>query len=143
MLYVGWFPLVLLFQLFLSLYQSFNDCSERTPYTWCHRHFHVPSFFQFSSKVLLLFAFLQFYPRVSWNGKVHYGAGSLFFLLTITRSDRMAKIRWSVCISNHWEVCASHFSRRVLGCAYTTCSDGQIQPSCPIPCWLPSVTGRV
>ena len=38
-------------------------------------------FFQFSSKVqvfIFLFAFLQFYPVVSRNIKVHYSAGSFF-----------------------------------------------------------------
>ena len=34
-----------------SLYQSFSDCTEGANYNWYHRHFHVPSFFQFSSKV--------------------------------------------------------------------------------------------
>ena len=59
------------------------------------------SFFQFSSKVevlITLFPFFQFYPVVSRNGKVHNSEGSLL-LLTITRSGRLAEIRWSVGIS--------------------------------------------
>ena len=59
-------------------------------------------FFSFFSKVevlISLFAFLSvLYPMISRNGKVHYSAGSLF-LLTITRSGRLAEIGWSVCIS--------------------------------------------
>ena len=70
------------------------------------------SFFQFSSKVYVLislFAFLQFYPVDSPNGKVHYSAGSLSFFpffffffvvtITITRPGRLAEIKWSVSIS--------------------------------------------
>ena len=80
--------------------KSFGDCTERANYNWYHRYFHVREFFQFPSKVqvlISLFAFFQFYPVVSRNGKVHYLACSLF-LLTITRSGCLAEIRWSVCI---------------------------------------------
>ena len=52
--------------------------------------------FQFSSRVsvlISLFAFLQFYPVVNRNGKVHYSAGSLLVLLTITGSGRLPRIR--------------------------------------------------
>ena len=51
--------------------------------------------FQFSSKVLVLislFAFLQFYLVISWDGKVHY-------LLTVFRSGHLAKTGWSVSFS--------------------------------------------
>ena len=56
-------------------------------------------FHSFSSKakvLIFLFAFFQFYPVVSLNGKVYYSAGSFFFflLLTLTRSGRMAEIKW-------------------------------------------------
>ena len=43
--------------------QTFGDCIERTIHDWYHRHIHVPLFFQFSSKVLVLlslFASFQF-----------------------------------------------------------------------------------
>ena len=33
------------FQVLQSLYQFFDDCTERTNYNWYHRHFHVPQFF--------------------------------------------------------------------------------------------------
>ena len=67
-------------------------------------NFMLYSFFQFSSKVYVfssLFVFFQFYPLINRNGKVHNSAGSLFlfiysFLLTITRSDRLAEIWWSI-----------------------------------------------
>ena len=41
------------------------------------------SYFQSSRKVQVFIsfvAFLQFYPVVSWNIKVHYSAGSIFFV---------------------------------------------------------------
>ena len=57
--------------------------------------------FQFSGKVLVLislFTFFQFYQFV----------GSFFF--TITRSGRLAKIRWSVCIPKSQRgLCVSFF----------------------------------
>ena len=43
-------------------------------------------------RLIFLFASFQFYPVVSRDGKVHYSAGSLF-MLTITRSVRLAEIR--------------------------------------------------
>ena len=58
---------------------------------------------------------------VSWNGKVHYSAGSLFFffLLTITSSGHLAKIRWSVCIAKSLRSLFISFSRTDSGlCIY-------------------------
>ena len=73
--------------------------------------------FQFSCKVqisIYLFTFLQFYPVVSQDGKIHNSASSLF-LLTITRSGRLDEIRWSVCISkSQWSLYVS-FSRMAYG----------------------------
>ena len=51
-----------------NIYQTFDDCTERTNYNWYHRHFPVPYFFQFSCKVkviISLFTFFQFNPVVS------------------------------------------------------------------------------
>ena len=56
----------------------------------------VHSFFQFSYKVqvrIFLLSFPQFNPGV----RVHYSEGALF-LVTLTRSGRLAEIKWSVCI---------------------------------------------
>ena len=44
---------------------------------------------------------------------------------------------------NPREVCASHFLGRILDCAYTICSYGQISISCTIPSGSPSPPGRV
>ena len=52
------------FQILLPLYQSFADYTKSTNYNMYHRPFHVPRFFQFPSKVLVLiplFAFIFFY----------------------------------------------------------------------------------
>ena len=71
------------------------------------------SFFQFSNKVLeviYLFAFFEFYPVASRNGKVHYSA-SFLFLLAITRSGRLAEIKWSISLSKSQRNLCVSFSR--------------------------------
>ena len=76
--------------------QRFSDCTKSTNYGWYHRHFYVPQFFQFPSKVkifILLFVFFQFYTVVSRNSKVN---NSLFCWLSL---GLVVQIRWSVCIS--------------------------------------------
>ena len=49
------------------------------------------------------------------------------FLLTITESDRLAGIRIYVCISKNREFCVSHPPWQIPGCAYITCSQGQVK----------------
>ena len=71
------------FQVPQSLYQSFGDCTKCINYNSYNRYFHVPQFFQFSSKVqvlILLFAFFQFCSVVSRDWKIHNPAGSHFFV---------------------------------------------------------------
>ena len=95
------------------------------------------SFFQFPSKVqvfILLFTFFQFYSVVSWDSKIHNFASSLFFILIIIRSDRLA-----VC-HNPRGVCVCHSPGRILGCAYTICSYGQLSISFNIPSGSPLST---
>ena len=78
-----------------------------------NRHFHVPQFFQFPSKVevlILLFTFFQINSVVSWKSKVHNFANS-FFLLTIIRSGLLAETRWSVCMSKSHKSLYVSFSR--------------------------------
>ena len=65
------------------------------------------------------------------------------YLLTITRSGRLAKIVWTVCIYKKSEFSASHFLGRILGCAYTICSYDQIEISYLIPSGLPCQTSHV
>ena len=77
-----------------------------SPLHWCFIVF-FSSLARF--RYLSLFRFLS--AVVSWNGQVDYLAGSLFLLLTITRSGRLFKIWWSVCISrSQGSLCVS-FSR--------------------------------
>ena len=62
----------------------------------------------------------------------------LFLLLIITRSDLLAGIRWSVCMSHSpIGIYASHFLGQVLGCAYTICLYGRIEISCTFPSGSP------
>ena len=105
MLLFGWSPLVLLFTsppIFVSilrwLYQE-HQLQLVSPSFLCS------TIFLFPSKVLVfifLFTFFQFYSKVSRDSKVYNSAKSLFFLfllLIITKSGRLAEIRWSICIS--------------------------------------------
>ena len=88
-------------------------------------------FCRFSSKVevfIPLFIFFQFYSMVSRNSKVDNFENSLFFfffLFIIIRSGLLAEIRWSVCQSPIG-VYVCHFLGQLLGCAYTSCWNGQI-----------------
>ena len=130
----------------LSILAVFNNAvvwmvSTRSPTSKSSRHFNktlvtVPkapittgtivtfsfhSFFQFSSKVVVLislFTFFQFYSVVSRDRKVNNWANVLF-LLIITRTGLLAEIRGSVCISkSHRSLCVS-FSRTGAGlCIY-------------------------
>ena len=71
------------FQVLQSLYQSFSDCTKSTKYNWYNRHFHVPQFFQFPSKVVVfifLFTFFQFYSVVSRDSSDNNSASSFFFI---------------------------------------------------------------
>ena len=60
----------------------------------------ISLFFSSLAKVwyLSLFSISCFHSVNCWDSKLHYSAGSLF-LLTITRSCHLTKIRWSVCIA--------------------------------------------
>ena len=63
------------FQVLLSKYQYFGDCTKSTSYNWYNPYFHVQQFlffFQFLSKVqvpIFLFAFFQFYFAVIQDSK--------------------------------------------------------------------------
>ena len=72
------------------------DCTKSTNYSWYNGLFHVPQFFQFSSKVkvlIFLLAFFQLCSVVSRNIKVHHPANSLSCLFIVLRSGRLAEIR--------------------------------------------------
>ena len=94
--------LVLYLQVLPSLYQSISVCAERADYDRYQRHFHVPLFFQFPSKVqvsISVFGFIQFYHVFSRNNKVHNSTCSFLFYCLSLSSGHLAEIRWSVLIS--------------------------------------------
>ena len=79
----------------IIMFHSFSNSLTRSRY-----------FFSFSHSL--------FYYVISRDSKVHNFSSSLyfsFFLFLIITSDRLAKIRWSVCMfKSHWSLCIS-FSR--------------------------------
>ena len=91
------------------LYQSFSECTERTNYNWYHSHFHVPSFFQFPSKILVLiflFTFFQFCSMICQGSKVDNSSGSLFCWLSVGLI-----VRWSICVSKSQRSLRVSFTR--------------------------------
>ena len=68
-----------------SLYQSFCDYTQVTNYNWYNRHFHVPQFFHFPSKVEYYYYYHQF-GKLTWN----YIIGSKKVLTSIF--DNLTKI---------------------------------------------------
>ena len=108
------------FQVLQSMFQSFGDRHERANYNWYHHHVHVAQFFHSSTKVhvfISLFAFFQSYPEVSWNGKGHSLASSLFCWLSL---GLVIWLRLSdPFVSQHpREDRAFHFPGQILGCAF-------------------------
>ena len=82
---------------------------------WYNRHFHVPQYFQFPSKVKVYSFFSLSFNFNLWSTgtekstilKVLFSL-FFFFLLIIIRFGRLAKIWWSVCISkSQWTLCVS------------------------------------
>ena len=95
-------------------------------------------FFSLSSKVQIfisLSAFFLFYSVACQYGKVHHSAGSFLFSLSQVVWSRLGDPFES---QNPREVCAFRSPGRIPGCAYTTCSCGQIKTSCTIPNGSPS-----
>ena len=139
------------FQILLSLYQSFSDCTKSTNYNWYRRHFHVSQFCQFSSKtqeIILLCTFFQFYSVVSRNSKDHNSASFVvsflfffflffffFFFLQLLGPVVWPRLGDPFVFQNSRGVCAAHFLGRVLRCAYTIWLYCQISISCTIPRW--------
>ena len=76
------------------------------------------------SRYLSLFPLFSFTLWSAGTESPQFGRFS-FFVVDYHRSDRLAEIRWSVCISN-LQRCASHFLRQILGCAYTIYAYDQI-----------------
>ena len=84
-----------------------------TNYNWYNHHFHVPQFFHLPSKVqVLVFLFTFFLLLCGQLGQERLQICKFsFFLLIIIRFDRLAEIRWSVCISKSQRSLCISFSR--------------------------------
>ena len=70
--------------------------SKFSNYNWYHRHFYLPQFFQFHSKVQVL-VFLSIFSL--WSARTANSTilQVLLFLLIITRSGRLAKFSMLIC----------------------------------------------
>ena len=121
-----------------KFYCSCNNPLVTVPsanYNWYHRQLHVHSFFNSlaRSRYLSLFSSLVLPCDEPECQSSLFGRFSFFFffsffsfLLTDTKSSCLAKIRWSVFISKSQSICVSLSSGRLLTCAHTICSYGQI-----------------
>ena len=97
-----------------SLFQTSKDRSECTNDDWYHRHFHVPQFFQLSSKIQVIvyfssFLFLLLLSVVHRNGNIYKMTSSLFLLLNNIRSGFLVRIWQSFVFQNPREFNESHF----------------------------------
>ena len=90
----------------IFMFQSFFSSLARSRYKSLFSLLFSSLFGRFFLVFLLLFFLLTFFF-------------SFFFFLTITRSARLAKIRWSFVPQNLREFWASHFLGRILDFAYT------------------------
>ena len=89
-----------LFQVLQFLYHSFGDRTESANYNWYQRHFHVPVFSVLKQGLGMNLSFRFFSVLLCGQpGRPSLLFGRFVFWLTITRSSRLAVIRWSVCIS--------------------------------------------
>ena len=86
------------FQVLQSLYLSFSDCSKSTNCNWYNCHFNVPQFFQLPCVVkVLIFLFAFFFNFTLWSANT--ATPAIIIIIIIKRSDGLAEIRRSVCIS--------------------------------------------
>ena len=87
-----------------------------------HSFFNSRARSKYLSFFSLIFNFTLFAETAKWTN-----LQDLPSLWIITRSGRLAEIKWSVCMSkSQMSLCAS-FSRTDVGCAYTICAYDQIQ----------------
>ena len=159
--YSGWFQLCYsldglnsssYFQIFLSLYQSFGDCTQSPNYNLYHCHFHVPQFFNslVRSFFSLSFNFTLWYPPPPGQQSPQFGKFAFCWLF-------QGLIVWlglgNLFVSqNPKEVYASHSPGQIPGCAYTIWLYGQISMMRPhfwssveygVISSLPSTTGSL
>ena len=102
--------------------KSFGDCTEHINYNWYHSHFHVPWFFQFSCT-------FRFPSILSWGQPERQSpliSGVLFVCLLSLGLVVRPRFGDPFVSQNPWGVSSSHFTGKILGCAYTICSYGHI-----------------
>ena len=89
--------------------------------------FMLQSFFSSLARSRYLYLFslsFSFILRSTWTAKsTIWQVLCSLLLLTVSRSGRLAEIRWSVCILKFQRIL---YVSRILGCAYPTCSYCQI-----------------
>ena len=119
MLSFGWSPLVLLFPIppvpLIILRWLYQEQQLQMSHS-CSTIFSIPSK---ADVLIFLFTFFQFYSVVSCNSKIHNFASSLFLLLIIIRSGRLAEIMWSIYMFKSLRSLCVPFSRTDTGlCLY-------------------------
>ena len=75
---------------------------KQTNFIWYHCHPHITQFPFTSlarSKYLFMCSPSFIFTVVRWNSKIHLTKSYLSILVISTRSDLLAGIRWSICIS--------------------------------------------
>ena len=112
--------------------------------------------------IIVMFMFYSFFNSQAWSRYLCFF--SLFFSILLDgqlgeQSPRFCKFSFSCWLllglvvwprlgdpfvsQNLREVCASHSSGQILGCAHTICSYGQIWISCTVPTGSPCQLSRV
>ena len=126
------------FRFLQFLYQSFGDCTEHTNYNWYYRHFHVPYFFQFPNRSRYLSLF-------SLSGMAKSSVQQVLFFFCWLSLGLVIWPRLSdpFISQNLREVCVSHATGWISGCAYTICSYGQISLTSTISSGSPSSPSHV
>ena len=107
------------------LYQSLGECTKCAYYSWYHRHFHDPYFFQFSSKVYVLIFFPLSFSFTLWSaGRAKSTIQPVLIFLIIFINSHVV---WSVWprLGNSFvsqnpkkDVCVSFFRKDSGLCSY-------------------------
>ena len=120
MLLLWWSPLILLFpsppKSTRPIIKTFGDPTECINYNWYQCQLHVPRVFQFPCKVQVFSLFSPSFSFTLWSaGTIKQVPFYFCLLLTITRSGRLAEIRWYICISKSQRILWVLFSRMESG----------------------------
>ena len=128
------------FQVFQSLFQSFDDCTKSTNYNWYHHRFHVSPFvcFFFSSpaRSRYLSLFSLYFNFTLWSAGtskstilqvlLFFSFLFFFFFFVVDYNLVWPRLGNPFVSQNPRGVCVSRSPGHMLDCAYTICSYGQI-----------------